>query len=66
MTYNIVPTRAECTDVANAILDGSDAVMLSGETAVGKFPHHTVEIMGNICVEAEKSLDYEKVFYKMY
>ncbi len=50
------PTRAEVTDVANSILDGTDAIMLSGETAVGKFPIATVEMMHKIAVRTEKSL----------
>ncbi len=60
MIENTIPTRAEVFDVANAVMDGTDAVMLSGETAVGKHPAKVVEAMAGICIEAEQSVNAKK------
>lgn len=61
MIRNPRPTRAEVTDVANAIFDGTDAIMLSGETAAGKYPVEAVKTMSNIALRTEHSLDYKQM-----
>lgn len=58
MIENPRPTRAEVTDIANAIIDGTDAVMLSGETAIGKYPCRAVKIMDSVAQSVEQTLDY--------
>lgn len=62
MINNARPTRAEISDVANAVFDGTSAVMLSGETAAGKYPVLTAQTMAKIVTQAENSISYEKVF----
>ncbi|CAL9208812.1 unnamed protein product [Musa hybrid cultivar] len=64
MTDNLRPTRAEATDVANAILDGSDAILLGAETLRGLYPVETISIVGRICYEAEKVFNQDLYFKK--
>nr|CAB3490902.1 unnamed protein product [Digitaria exilis] len=63
MTDNLRPTRAEATDVANAVLDGSDAILLGAETLRGLYPVETISTVGRICAEAEKVFNLD-VYYK--
>ena len=63
MMHNPRPTRAEISDVANAVYDGTSAIMLSGETAAGKYPVLTVQTMSRIALQTEQSIDYKKMFY---
>ena len=66
MQTNPRPTRAEVSDVFNAVLDGADAIMLSGESASGKYPVESVRVQNDIAVKAEEILDYEKLANDFY
>lgn len=64
MINNPRPTRAETIDVANAVYNGASAVMLSAETAVGKYPDKAVKTMSDICIQAEKDINFKKMFFE--
>ena len=65
MVESVVPTRAEVTDVANAVFDGTDAIMLSGETSVGKYPVQATKFMAQVAIEAENALPYTNMIQEM-
>jgi pyruvate kinase len=62
MTERPVPTRAEVSDIANAILDGADALMVTGETAAGKYPRKVIKVLNSVIQETESAIDYEEFY----
>jgi pyruvate kinase len=66
MTHSPRPTRAEVSDVANAVYDGSTAIMLSGESAAGKYPAEAVHTMAEVAEASEQSIDYGENITKSY
>ncbi len=66
MVRSATPTRAEATDVANAVLDGSDALMLSEETAIGSYPVEAIEMMARIAMQAESAFPYEQILRRWW
>ena len=66
MVQTATPTRAEAADVANAVLDGTDALMLSEETSIGSYPVEATETMARIALEAEASLPFEQIFHERW
>jgi pyruvate kinase len=65
MIENVTPTRAEVSDIANAVLDGTDAIMLSGETAIGKHPIKVVQMMAKVAATIEPSMNLEKMIKRV-
>ena len=62
MTVNPVPTRAEVSDIANAILDGADALMVTGETAIGTFPQKVIQVLDRVIEETEDAINYDEYY----
>ncbi len=61
MTERPVPTRAEVSDIANAILDGADGLMVTGETAMGVYPQEVIRVLSRVIKETEAAIDYESI-----
>ena len=61
MVENPTPTRAEISDIANAIFDGTDALLVTGETAIGKFPEKVIEVLSKVVLETEQTIDFDNI-----
>ena len=62
MVENPTPTRAEISDIANAIFDGTDALLVTGETAIGKFPEEVIEVLSKVVLETEQTIDFDNIY----